>query len=96
MKVRLTPHTENDLLRGIDWFDRISMGLGEQFEEEFYLALERVKENPEMFAADQTGYRPCRLKRFTAVLYFRVDEPCVVVIGLFTSGEDESDLQNRR
>lgn len=95
MKARLTAHTEGDLLRGIDWFDRISTGLGETFEAEFYRALERVKENPELFAADHTGYRPCRLKRFTAVLYFRIDEPFVVVVGLFTSGEDERDLQNR-
>ena len=95
MKARLTAHTEADLLRGIDWFDRILTGLGEMFETEFYRALERVKANPELFAADHTGYRPCRLKRFTAVLYFRIDEPFVVVVGLFTSGEDESDLQNR-
>lgn len=95
MKVRLTAHTEADLLRGIDWFDRISTGLGEMFESEFYRALERVKANPELFAADHTGYRPCRLKRFTAVLYFRIDDPFVVVVGLFTSGEDEGDLQNR-
>lgn len=95
MKARLTAQTEIDLLRGIDWFDRISIGLGESFSAEFYLALERVKENPELFAADHTGYCPCRLKRFSAVLYFRIDEPFVVVVGLFTSGEDESDLQNR-
>lgn len=95
MKARLTAQTEIDLLRGIDWFDRISIGLGESFAAEFYLALERVKENPELFAADHTGYRPCRLKRFSAVLYFRIDEPFVVVVGLFTSGEDESELQNR-
>lgn len=95
MKVRLTAHTAADLLRGIDWFDRISTGLGEKFEAEFYRALERVKANPELFAADHTGYRPCRLKRFTAVLYFRIDEPFLVVVGLFTSGEDERDLRNR-
>ena len=52
MKVRLTAHTEVDLLRGIDWFDRISIRLGEMFEAEFYRALERVKVNPELFAAD--------------------------------------------
>ena len=95
MKARLTAHTEADLLRGIDWFDRIATGLGEAFEAEFYRALERVKANPELFAADHTGYRPGRLKRFTAVLYFRLDEPFLVVVGLFTSGEDERDLQNR-
>lgn len=74
MKARLTAQTEADLLRGINWFDRISTGLGEAFEAEFYHALERVKVNPELFAADHTGYRPCRLKRFTAVLYFRIDD----------------------
>jgi len=95
MKARLTAHTEIDLLRGIDWFDCISIGLGEEFEAEFYIALERVKENPELFAPDHTGYRPCRLRRFTAVLYFRIDEPLVVIVGLFTSGEDEGNLQKR-
>lgn len=50
MKARLTPHTEADLLRGIDWFDRISTGLGETFEAEFYRALERVKANPQLFS----------------------------------------------
>ncbi len=95
MKARLTAHTEIDLLRAMDWFDRIAIGLGEEFLAEFYLALERVKTNPELFAADHTGYRACRLKRFTAVLYFRIDESVVVVVGLFTSGEDESGLRVR-
>ncbi|KAA1257067.1 hypothetical protein LF1_56290 [Rubripirellula obstinata] len=95
MNARLTAYTESDLLRGIDWFDRLSMGLGDKFEIEFYSALERVKAHPESFAPDHTGYRPCRLNRFTAVLYFRIDAPHVVVVGLFTSGEDERELQNR-
>lgn len=60
-----------------------------------YLALERVKTNPEMFAADHAGYRPCRLKRFTAVLYFRIDGLFIVVVGLFTSGKDERNLKDR-
>ncbi len=96
MNARLTEYTKLDLLRGIDWFDGIAMGLGDRFELEFYAALERVKANPELFAEDSNGFRSCRLKRFTAVLYFRIDGKLVVVVGLFTSGEDESDLQYRR
>lgn len=95
MNVRLTTRTVADLLRGIDWFDRIALGLGDQFEMEFYYALDRIKQSPELFAANHTGYRPCRLKRFTAVLYFRMDHDCLVVLGLFTSGEDESVLKDR-
>lgn len=68
MKARLTDDTKLDLLRGIEWFERISPGLGDQFESEFYNGLERIKANPELFATDHTGYRPCPLKRFTAVL----------------------------
>ena len=95
MNAKLTAETEADLLRGIEWFDRISLGLGDQFEIEFYNALERIKQNPGLFAANHTSYRPCRLRRFTAVLYFRIDGTWIVVVGLFTSGEDETVLQHR-
>ena len=95
MNAQLTAETEADLLRGIRWFDRIALGLGDQFESEFYNALERIKQDPNLFAANHTGYRPCKLKRFTSVLYFRFDGDLIIVVGLFTSGEDEKVLQNR-
>jgi len=95
MNAKLTAGTEADLLRGIEWFDRISLGLGDQFKSEFYNVLERIKQDPNLFAANHSGYRPCRLKRFTAVLYFRIDVDLIVVVGLFRSGEDEGVLQNR-
>lgn len=95
MNAKLTGDTKLDLLRSIEWFDRISLGLGDQFESEFYSALERVKANPEQFAPDHTGFRPCPLKRFTAVLYYRLDTERLVIVGLFTSGEDETILQYR-
>ena len=56
MKVRLTANTEVDLLRGIDWFDRISIGLGEMFEAEFFYALERIKANTDQ---GQSGVVRC-------------------------------------
>jgi len=63
MNAKLTAETEADLLRGIEWFDRISLGLGDQFESEFYNVLERIKQDPNLFAANHSGYRPRRLKR---------------------------------
>ena len=76
MNAKLTADTEVDLLRGINWFDMIALGLGDQFESEFYDAVGRVKQNPELFAPNHTG-------------------DFIVVVGLFTSGEDETVLQNR-
>jgi hypothetical protein len=58
MNAKLTADTEADLLRGIQWFDKISFGLGDQFVSEFFNALERIKQDPEFFAANHTGYRP--------------------------------------
>ncbi len=95
MNAKLTAETEADLLRAIEWFDKISLGLGDQLESEFFNSLARIKQDPDLFAANQTGYRACRLKRFTAVLYFRIDGDLIVVVGLFTSGEDETILQRR-
>jgi len=95
MKAILTPETESDLLRGVEWFDRIASGLGDQFELEFFNALDRIKQGADLFSANHTGYRPCRLKRFTAVIYFRIDGDVIVVVGLFTSGEDETALKGR-
>lgn len=91
----LSRHAVSDLLNGIGWFDRISTGLGDRFETEFYAALNRVKDNPQHFAADHHGFRPCRLQRFNAVLYFRLDGERIVVMGLFVSGQDASVLQDR-
>lgn len=95
MKAILSSHAKLDLLAGIDWFEDISNRLGDEFEAEFYAALERVKDGPRHFSVDHTGYRPCRLKRFVAVLYFRIAVELLVVVGLFTSGEDENALQRR-
>ncbi len=69
MNVVQTKYTKLDLLNSIDWFNSISAGLGDQFETEYYTALQRVKDSPKQFSAGDTGYRPCRLKRFTAVIY---------------------------
>ena len=97
MIAKLTEDSQRDLLRGIDWFERISPGLGDRFESEFYHALKRIMENPYLFpATNHTGFRPCRLKRFTSVVYFRIDGDLIVIVGLFTSGEDETYLMVRR
>ena len=91
----LLPETVRDLLAGIDWFDSLRTGLGSEFESEFYAALRRIKASPDSFAPDHTGYRACRLKRFTAVLYYRIDHDLIVVMGLFVNGRDERQLRDR-
>ena len=45
MIAHLSRHMVSDLLAGIEWFDGISLGLGGQFESEFYSSLKRVKDS---------------------------------------------------
>jgi hypothetical protein len=95
MGVRYVDEVRDDLLLSIAWFDERKDGLGDEFEAEFYAAVSLVQKRPLSFAADHTGYRPCRLRRFTAVLYYRIESDIIVVMGLFVSGRVESRLQKR-
>jgi hypothetical protein len=95
MNVRYAEEIRDDLLVSMAWMDERRDGLGDELETEFYAAVSVVQDRPLSFAADHTGYRPCRLRRFTAVLYYRIESDVIVVIGLFVGGRDESQLQNR-
>ena len=79
----------------MDWLDRRRDGLGKEFESEFFSAVQAAKSRPDTFSTDQTGYRPVKLKRFSAVMYFTVEDDVVVVGGVFMSGRSESQLRNR-
>ena len=95
MDVRYAKKVRDDLLVSMAWLDERCEGLGDQLESEFYTAVSVVQERPFSFASDHTGYRPCRLRRFSAVLYYRIESDIIVVMGLFVGGRDESRLQDR-
>ena len=42
MNVVLLPGAERDLLDAIEWYGRVSANLGDQFEVEFYQAIDRI------------------------------------------------------
>ena len=95
MDVRYADEIRDDLLLSMAWMDERREGLGDELETEFYGAVSIVQKRPHSFAADHTGYRPCRLRRFTAVLYYRIESDVIVVMGLFVGGRDESRLKTR-
>lgn len=66
MDVRYAEEVRDDLLISMVWLDKRRDGLGDELEIEFHAAVSVVQERPLSFAADHPGYRPCRLRRFTA------------------------------
>ena len=93
MKVLLLPEAETDLLDGIGWFEQVSLHLGDQFEAEFYAVVDRIAGNPKQFSENKLGFRACRLKRFTAVMHFRIDGDFVVVARLLVNGREDKSVQ---
>ena len=85
----------DDLETTMNWLDSRREGLGEEFEFEFLSAVQVARSRPDTFSADQTGYRPVKLKRFSAVMYFTIENNVVVVGGVFMGGRSESQLRNR-
>ena len=79
-----------------DWLDARRDGLALEFELEFFAAVLTARTRPDSFAADHTGYRPIRLKKYSAVLYFTIELDTVVIAGVFMGGRSEANLKNRR
>jgi hypothetical protein len=95
MDLQYVDELRNDLLTGMEWLDERRSGLGDELESEFFASISVVRDRPHSFAADENGYRPCRLKRFNAVLYYRIETDCILVVGLLVNGQDYSRLAGR-
>ncbi len=98
--VQYTDELRDDLVKSMIWMDERKLGLCAQLEEEFHASVAVVRGRPYSFAPDHTSYRPCKLRRFNAVLYFKrdgtllVNAEVIVVMGLFVGGRDESRLRD--
>jgi hypothetical protein len=94
MKLAFLANAKLDLLEGIEWFESISEGLGDQFEFEFFKCVDRIKNGPLNFTQNESGFRACRLKRFTAVVYFRVDGDRIVIVRLLVNGKQARSVED--
>jgi len=93
MNLFLLPGAKSDLLDGIDWLEDISKGLGDRFQDEFFNCLKRIENAPNHFAENNSGYRACRLKRFTAVTYFKIDGDTIVIVRLLVNGKQDNIVE---
>ena len=62
---------EAELREALAWYERQSAGLGGQFRAAFEAGLDRVRDNPQMYAdEDRTGVRMCPLGRFPYLIVY--------------------------
>lgn len=62
---------EAEFREALQRYEQQRPGLGREFREQFEAALGRIRQNPELYAADdQSGVRYCPLRRFPYTLVY--------------------------
>jgi len=89
------PEIEDDVCDAAAWYDDKHLGLGDEFVSEYVSAIRRIQDNPFLFAIAKNGLRPCRLKRFSYIVHFRVDGSDILVVAVIGGGRDESSFIHR-
>jgi hypothetical protein len=88
MKLSLLADARIDAFDAIDSFNKLGAGLGEEFENELFACFGRIKNDPEHFAENRDGFRLARLKRFQAVVSFKLHEERIFVARILVNGRE--------
>ena len=93
--LKLRPEIESDIRSGEDWYNSKLSGLGDDFVAEFWLAIDKIKAHPLLFAIAANGLRPCRIARFSYLIHFRVVGSEILVIALMGAERDDAAFRFR-
>lgn len=80
------------MLESVDSFNTLSKGLGDRFEDELFKCFSRIKSDPELFAANSDDFRACKLSKFHAVVYFRLEPNSLVVFRVCVNGRNAEEI----
>lgn len=95
LPVILRPEAEQDVEAASTWYDARRIGLGQDFLDRLNDALTQIGDRPELYAPAWQDIRPCRLKRFPFVVYYRVLTDRVEVLAVMHGSRDASAWQSR-
>lgn len=95
MNVRLVDDVYLDLRSARDWYDEKRDGLGDEFADLFLTIAKGLPNVSLHHSIDETGYRPIRMPRFTAVIYYDLTDSDIVVVGLLVNGRSSQTLRDR-
>jgi hypothetical protein len=89
------PEVEDDVVDAVTWYDDKRPGLGDEFLLEYLAGIRRIRDNPLLFSITAHGLRPCRLKRFSYIIHFDVDDNEILIVALMGGGRDASAFAER-
>ena len=95
MNVRLVDDVYLDLRSARDWYDGKRDGLGDEFADLFFCIARGLLDVSPHHSIDETGYRPLRMPRFTAVIYYDLTDSEIVIVGVLVNGRSGANLRSR-
>lgn len=82
MKVQLLDPAQRELDEAIDYYNKERAGLGREFREEAWLAVQRIREFPKAWASIGGRIRRCQLQRFPYGLVYEPTVNEIVIIAV--------------
>ncbi|MBP0018310.1 MAG: type II toxin-antitoxin system RelE/ParE family toxin [Cyanobacteria bacterium SBLK] len=76
------PSARQELEEALNYYDKISIELGETFLDEFERAVERILAFPEAWFLLSTNTRRCRLSRFPYNIIYQIQEEQIIIIAI--------------
>lgn len=95
LPVVLRPEATKDAAEAIGYFDALRPGLGQAFLIQVQDVLLRISGMPEIHGIVWRNVRAARLRRFTYVVYYRVHEDRLEVLGVVQGNRDAAVWQSR-
>lgn len=91
----LRPEAQVDLFRARDWYENQQPGLGRAFVDAVDETLEQISATPEGYVVILKGVRRRKLRRFPYLVYYRLLNDRVEIIGVLHGSRDPGVWQRR-
>ena len=82
--------------KGIDWYDSISLALGNRVRASVRARFREIEADPLRFGFAFDEVRFARVQRFPYLVLFRESDPFVVVLGVLHAASDPRRWRRRR
>ena len=94
--LRFHPMVADDLAIATEWYDSISIGLGNRFRQAVDSQLDAVELRPQSFAATEGAMRPARIKRFPYLIVYELTDVSIEVLGVFHTASEREKWHRRQ
>jgi toxin ParE1/3/4 len=84
----IRPDAEDELNDAWEWYEERAPGLGERLRERVNETLERIEQNPLMYAKAFADIRVAPVKRFRYAVYYRLIGDKIVITAIMHTSRD--------